>query len=112
MAGDFVADQVTASAVVVIFIQYLKKSRFAPFITFETDALNKAMGALFAAFTAVGIHYSYDAASHTLMITGITLGAFVHGLWHWLTSFSFQQLIYHGVVKVPAPAPSEPEPKP
>lgn len=103
MSGDFVADQVTASAVVVLALQYLKKSRFAPFITYETDVLNKALAALFAAFTAVGIHYSYDATTHTLMVTGITVGAFLHGLWHWLTSFSFQQLIYHGVVKKSEP---------
>lgn len=108
---DIVSSQVTASAVVVLLIQWLKSSRFAPWITGETDTLNKALGALFAAFTAVGIHATYDSSAHVLTIAGLTLGAFFHGAWHWLQSFSFQQLIYHGAMKPvmgPHPLPDVP----
>ena len=96
---DLVVSQVTYSTIVVMVLQWLKKTRFAPFITFETDAMNKCVSALLAAFVAVGIHAQYDSDAHTLMITGLTLSAFFHGLWHWLQSFAFQELIYKGAIK-------------
>jgi len=103
-AQDLVISQVTYSTLAVMALQWLKRSRFAPFITFETDALNKMVAAFFAAMTAVGIHAQYDSVAHTLMITNITFMAVAHGVWHFVQSFSFQELIYHGVLK-PNPAP-------
>ncbi len=100
---DLVTSQVTASAVVVMILQWLKRSNYFPWLSGETETLNKAVAAIAAAFTAVGIHYSYDADLHTITITGITLTAFVHGAWHWLQAFSFQELIYRGALK-PRPA--------
>lgn len=100
---DIVISQVTWSTIAVMILQFLKKSRFAPFINFETDALNKTVAALFAALTAVGIHMQYDSAAHSLLITNITFWAAAHGVWHFIQSFSFQQLIYHGVLKTSAP---------
>lgn len=104
VAQDLVVSQVTYSTIAVMFLQWLKNTRFAPFINFETDALNKMIGALLAALTAVGIHSQYDGLTHTLTITGLTVAAVFHGIWHFVQSFSFQQLIYHGVLKRPVVA--------
>lgn len=96
---DVITSQVTASAVVVMLLQWLKRSKWMPWLTGETDVLNKAVAALAAAFTAVGIHYTYDSDLHTLTITGLTMTAFFHGAWHWLQAFSFQEIIYRGALK-------------
>jgi hypothetical protein len=100
---DLVISQVTLSAVVVVVLQWLKKASWFPWLTAEGEKAKHAFAVLAAALTAIGIHYNYDAATGTLMITGITVAAIGHGLWHWLQSYAFQEVLYKGVFRSDAP---------
>lgn len=107
---DLVVSQVTYATLVVMVVQWLKKTRFAPFISYETDVLNKMIAALLAAVAAVGIHVQYDGSAHTLLLTGFSFVALGHGLWHFFQSFAFQEVIYHGALKPAVKVPLKPLP--
>jgi hypothetical protein len=80
----------------VVVMQWLKKSSWFPWLTAESDKANKAVAAFMAAIAAIGIHYTYDASTATLTLTGISFAALGHGLWHWLQSYAVQETIYKG----------------
>jgi hypothetical protein len=93
---DLIVSQVTLSTVVVVVMEWLKKAQWFPWLSAQSDKVNKVLGALLAAVTAVGIHYTYDASTATLTFTGISLAALGHALWHWLQSYAVQETIYKG----------------
>jgi len=96
---DLVISQVTLSAVAVVVMQWLKNAQWFPWLTAESSKLQNAFAAFSAALVAVGIHYSYDATAGTLTIVGISWASLGHGLWHWLQSYAFQEVIYKGAIK-------------
>jgi hypothetical protein len=105
---DLVVSQVTLSAVVVVVLQWLKRSPWFPWLTDRTEKAKHVAAVLGAAATAVGVHYTYDASIGTLTITGVTLAGIGHGAWHWLQSYAFQESLYKGVFRDPKhPAPEQ-----
>lgn len=101
-----VATQVTISAIVVALLQWLKQSPWFPWLTTESEKLNRVIAAMLAAFTAIGIHiaWNHGAAPGTYMVevSGLTLMGVLSGMWAWAKSFVFQQIIFRATVK-PAP---------
>lgn len=93
--------QVVISAVVVYLIQLAKKSARIPWISTETSKLNRLIAVLASLFSSVGIHFSFNAAAGTLVITGLTLAGILGFAWHWLTAFVSQQLIFQTAVQKP-----------
>ena len=96
---DLVISQVTLSAVVVVILQHLKSASWFPWLTQETEKAKRIVAAFAAALTAIGIHYNYDATTGTLMFTGITVAAIGHGIWHWIQSYAFQEVLYKGAFR-------------
>ena len=96
MHQDLVTSQITLSAVVVVVMQWLKNSSYMPWLNQQSDKANRVVAALLAFVTAIGIHYTYDAGVVTITFTVMTV---LHGLWHWLQSLVFQELVYKGVIK-------------
>jgi hypothetical protein len=97
-------DQLTISAVVVMIVQWLKNTKWVPFMQAHTDTLNRVVAWGAAAGTALGMHLAYDSASHTLTISGLALATIAHGGWDWIKSIAVQELIYKGVLKPGATA--------
>ncbi|TMI88324.1 MAG: hypothetical protein E6H00_12895 [Bacillati bacterium ANGP1] len=88
--------QFTASAVIV-FLGHVLERWFPRSATLPTAA--KRIGYwLVAAGSAVGVHSAYTAKTGTLVITGLSAAALVHGLWHWVQSVALQEFI-HGSTK-------------
>lgn len=98
---DLVISQLTISTIVVVVMEHLKRATWFPWLKAEGDKMNRAIAALMAAITAVGIHYTYDAsaAGGTLVFTGISWAALGHGVWHWLQSYATQEVIYKGAIR-------------
>lgn len=96
MGQDLVISQVTLSTVVVVVMEWLKKASWFPWLTVQSEKVNKLIAIFLAAITAIGIHYTYDASTATLTLTGISLAALGHGLWHWLQSYAVQETVYKG----------------
>ena len=96
MAADanIVITHITTGAVAVAFLNWLKSTRFFPWLTDETVKLNRLAAIALAAVRAVGINYTWNPADHSVLITGLTLAAICGGAWHWLQSYVVQQMIY------------------
>jgi len=98
---QFILSTITSNAVVILIIQKLKSSKAFPWISSETKRLNTLLAYLGSLLAAVGVHASYDHATGTLVITGLTMMGILHGLWTWLQSYATQELMYQGFFNKP-----------
>ena len=96
-SGELTA-HLTTGAVVVYFIELLKKSRWATVLTPDTRALNRIASAMLAAVASFGINWSYDPVVGQLVVTGLTWSMIMMSAWEFLKQFVVQQLIFDGVV--------------
>jgi len=93
----------TLSAISVVFIQWLKKSSWFPWLSDESSKVSlRIVSGLTAFATAAGLHWTYNDG--TLTITGLTLMAVATALWAWLKQMVFNELIFQGAVKAPGNA--------
>ncbi len=90
---------ISTSAMSVAIIQWLKNTKYVPFMDQHTAGINRLFGWGAAFCSAVGIHYTYDAHIGTLTLTGLTASAIVHAGLDATKSYSFNWLIYNGMVK-------------
>jgi hypothetical protein len=89
-------DQTTAQVVIgslmAYILQWLKQAPWFPILTEQSAKWWKvAVSAVVAALTAAGIDYSWEAASGTLILTGMT---FDH-VWNALIAFGVSFLSQH-----------------
>lgn len=94
---EFTAHLTTAAAIVYA-IEYAKRSGAIPWLTLSTDKLNAAVSLLMAAIATAGINWSYQVDG-TLIVTGLTGPALLMSVWELFKQFTWQQLVYDGVVK-------------
>ncbi len=100
--GSEIVSTITASAMAVSIVQWLKNTKLVPFMDQHTAGINRIVGWVFATISAFGLHYTYDSATGTLTLTGLTVAALSHSIWDVVKSYAFQKLIYAGVIKGPA----------
>lgn len=79
-------------------LQWLKGSRFFPWITAETQTLNRWAGAVVAFCASVGVLVSFDHATGVLTISGLTAVNLGHVAWRFAQQWLLQQAAYKGVV--------------
>ena len=94
--------QFNLSGVVVWLLQCAKHSRRLAWLTEYSDALNRVVAVVAAAFTAEGIHAVSSGSLEDgirIVVTIPALATLVDGASHWLTSILFQELIYRTVKK-------------
>jgi hypothetical protein len=101
-------DTVAVSTIAVGVVQWLKNSKWIPFMDQHTSTINRIVSWAAAFCSATGIHYTFDHGTGTLTLTGLT----VMGLWHsfgdTVKSYAVQWLIYRGVKNGLVPAPTPP----
>jgi hypothetical protein len=90
-----VGTQVAVAAIISFLVGKLKQSSWFPWLTAETSKLNRLVAVLLSGVAAVGIHYQWDAADHSLLITGLSLTTILGMLWHW----AVQAIYTHGWFK-------------
>ena len=83
--------QFSASAVVVWGLNLLKKSAWCPFISFESDKINRLVAVLAAILVGLGVHAEFDQAAGILTVTGLTIQGLVHNSLACLQSYAVQQ---------------------
>jgi len=98
-SANVVITHVTTSGVVVFLIQWLKKSRHFPWITAEKTKLLRALAVIGAAAGAVGIHYTWNPAAHSLTIENLTIAGIVGMAVALVKSFVTQEIIYQSAAK-------------
>lgn len=95
---NVLATQITVGALSVAFLNWLKGSKYFPWLTQETAKLNRVFAALVALIGAVGVHLTWAAGdtsgTYMITVTGATLHGIAMGGWVWLKQFVMQELIY------------------
>lgn len=85
---------VTTGAVAVYAIEWAKRTPLLSWVHADTKALNRALSGLLAVVAAVGIGWSYDSATGTLVVNGLTWGAIVATGWEAVKQFVLQQILF------------------
>lgn len=83
-----ISTQIAAAAALSFVINLLKSSKSLPWISKESERLNRLVALLGSGLVSLGLHAHFDHQAGTLLITGISLQAIALGLWHWLTQFA------------------------
>lgn len=96
---NVVTAQLTSSAVIAYAIEWVKKSKYFPWINTQSKNLNRLLMVAASGLAAIGIHTQFDSASGTLIITGLTTATLLHGAWELVRSSIFTQMLYDGVVQ-------------
>lgn len=99
MIDSVVISHVTAAAVSVAFINWLKKSEWFPWITQEKARVMRAVALLTAAAASIGIAYTWDPAARLLSFHIPTLVAVVGMAVGYVKSFAIQELTYQATKK-------------
>lgn len=101
MQDPALSAQITVAVVSTYALQLLKQSKFFPWLTVETQTLNRIAGSIIALLTSVGILVTFSAG--TLMITGLTPINLAHAAAHFIQQWVMQQVAYKTVVAPPMP---------
>lgn len=77
-------------ALAAYLIKFLQGSKYFPWITAEAKKINIAIQAMLSLLASIGIGYTWDATTHALTITGLSLALIFHGAINWLSQFAIQ----------------------
>jgi len=99
-----VVSQFTSAAVIVYFLQVVKRSKFFPWLTMETARMNHLVAVALAIGTAIGIRVVFDVHTGTATITGLTVQNVLSTGWHAAQQYVMQRVTYDAVAK-PVPVP-------
>jgi hypothetical protein len=100
---DQLASQFTLAAMVSFALQWLKAQPWFPWVTVETQKINRATSIALAALSGVGIFVTWNHDAGTLMISGLKAA----NLWHVgvkvVQQFAMQHVLYKAVIAPPIP---------
>ena len=95
---------VTWAGVAVVFINWLKKSPYFPWIEEGRTYLLRAVAVVTSFLGAAGISYSWDAHTRILAFSLPTIAGFAQFVFgHWLPSFVTQEFMYQATSKPALP---------
>lgn len=99
------ASELGAQATIAIFVsfglQWLKKSRFFPWLTVETQQLNRWVSIVIAFCAGIGIYVTWHEG--TLTVSGLTGPNMAHAIMRGLEQWAFQTTAYRGLIAPPQP---------
>ena len=100
--SNVVMTQFTSSAVVVYLMQKVKTAKWFPLVQQGRATVNRIVSIVAAFLVAVGVSWTWSldksTGTHTLVITGLSVYALLHGAWHWLNQFALQETVYQATV--------------
>jgi len=94
--------EVTSSVVVAVIvtelIEILKRAGWCP-LGYDTDKLNRVVGAACAFLTGIGLQFQFDAVTGRLVIDGLLATGLLHGVAQWATQMAYYRLAVKPLVK-------------
>lgn len=91
--------QATTAIFVSFIMQWVKKSRFFPWLTVETETLNYWVSVIIAFLTGIGIFVTWSQG--TLTISGLTATNIGHALVRGVEQWAFQTTAYRALIAPP-----------
>lgn len=105
--GSELGTQATVAVLVSFAIQRLKASKYFPWLTGETEKLNRLVALVVAFLSGFGIFVVWDHHG-TLTISGLTGANLFHAVMHGIQQWTFQQTAYRTVIAPPLPGALQP----
>jgi hypothetical protein len=103
MLDTALTEQLTLAVITTYVFQALKKSRWFPWLTVESQKLNRAAGIVVAFGASIGVVATFDHTAGVLTVTGLTLSGLGHGLARFVQQWVFQQAAYKTLIAPPMP---------
>jgi hypothetical protein len=100
--------QATLAVLVSFALQWLKNSKYFPWITVETQQLNRLLSVLIAFVSGFGIYATWGQG--TLSISGLTAANLFHAGTHAVQQLAFQHAAYRVLIAPPMPGAMQPAP--
>ena len=91
--------QLTLGVIVGYVIEVMKGSDWFPWMHTYTDRVNRLVSLVLAVVASLGIQYTYDATTGTLVLSGLTLSSLVPVAWEAVKQFVANEVAYKVVVK-------------
>jgi hypothetical protein len=91
---NIVLSTFTSSAISVAIINWLKASKYFPWITKERTALLRAFSVIAASASGVGINYLWNPTDHSIVVSGLTLANGGALAWAILRHFAMNETIF------------------
>jgi hypothetical protein len=92
--ANIVLSTFTSSAVSVAVINWLKASKYFPWITKEKTALLRIISIIAASASGVGINYLWNPVDHSIVVSGLTLANGGALLWALIRHFAMNETIF------------------
>ena len=102
--ANIVLTSVALSGTIVQVINWLKKSKYAPWVTGKKIVLLRGLSVVGAALSGAGINHVWSSADHSLLISGLTVPAvlaFAKAMWVQAVA---QESIYQATKRTSDPA--------
>jgi hypothetical protein len=104
MTSDIALNEQIPLAVISTYVlQWLKQSKLFPWLTVETQTLNRWAGIAIAFLSSVGVLVTFDHAAGVLTISGLTAANLLHVAARITQQWVMQQVAYRTVVAPPLP---------
>lgn len=94
-----ISSQVIMAAVVAYVIQFVKASKYFPWVTAETAKANRYLAITLSGLSAIGIHVVCSKIDHSCVITWTDGISILTILWHWFSQVVYTHLIYRVAVE-------------
>lgn len=94
----------TTSAMTVAALNWLKGSKYFPWITREKATLLRVLSAGASVAAGVGIGHVWNAADHSLVISGLTLSNVARFSWAIVRQFAMNETIFQATKPSSNPA--------
>lgn len=103
MLDTALTEQVTLAVITTYLFQWFKKSKWFPWLTVETQKVNRIAGFVIAFGASIGVVATFDHTAGVLTITGLTLQGLGHGMARFIQQWVFQQVAYKNLIAPPMP---------
>lgn len=91
----------TTGALTVAALNWLKGSQYFPWITKEKTTLLRWLSAVAAVAASAGIGHVWNAADHSITISGLTLPNIVTFAWGAIKQFAMNETLFQVTKKPP-----------
>jgi hypothetical protein len=103
MLDTALTEQITLAVIATYALQIIKKSKWFPWLTVESQKLNYIVGVVVAFGASVGVVATFDHTAGVLTITGLTWAGLGHGAARFIQQWVFQQVAYKNLIAPPMP---------